>query len=209
MERERPYADAPRLAPLPPGARPYEAQSAPVDLRSIVRGAWIEVEIGPGRGGFVQERAALEPSAAIVGFEVRRKWAAIVDGRLARAGLSARARVFAEDARLVLPRLVPDGSLRRVFVHFPDPWWKKRHRKRLVVGDVLLAEVARLLVPGGELFVQTDVEERALAYETQVRATGAFEGGLVSENPYGARSPRERRAIADGLPIFRLLFRRV
>jgi tRNA (guanine-N7-)-methyltransferase len=208
MERERPYADAPRLTPAPPGAKPHEDDGSPVDLHAVVRGEWLEVEIGPGRGGFVQERAAAEPRAAIVGFEVRRKWAAIVDGRLARAGLSARARVFAEDARLVLPRLVPDGSVRRFFVHFPDPWWKKRHAKRMVVGDVLLSEVARLLEPGGELFVQTDVEERAAAYEERVRATGLFDGGVVDENPYNARSPRERRAIADGLPIHRLLFRR-
>lgn len=208
MKRERPYADAPRLTPPPPGSKPHEVDRTPVDLRTVVRGEWIEIEIGPGRGGFIQERAAAEPRAAIVGFEVRRKWASIVDGRLARAGLSARARVFAEDARLTLPRLVPDRSIRRFFVHFPDPWWKKRHQKRMVVGDELLAEVARLLEPGGELFVQTDVEERAAAYEERARATDLFDGGPIDENPFDARSPRERRAIADGLPIHRLLFRR-
>ena len=208
MERERPYADAPRLTPPPPGSKPHEADQTPVDLRTVVRGEWIEIEIGPGRGGFIGERAAAEPRAALAGFEVRRKWASIVDARLARAGLSSRARVFAEDARLTLPRLVPDRSIRRFFVHFPDPWWKKRHAKRMVVGDELLAEVARLLEPGGELFVQTDVEERAAAYEERVRATELFDGGPVDENPFAARSPRERRAIADGLPIYRLLFRR-
>jgi tRNA (guanine-N7-)-methyltransferase len=201
---KRPYEDAPRL---PEGDH--------VDLRAVVAGEWIEVEIGPGRGWFLVERAAVEPRAGLVGLEVRRKWAAIVDGRLAKRGLGPRARVFAEDARYALPRITPDGSVRRVFVHFPDPWWKKRHRKRLVVRDDFLDGVARLLETGGELFVQTDVAERADAYEAMVGLDPRFEtqgdapgSARLSDSPYEARSPRERRAIADGLPVHRLRWRR-
>ncbi len=204
----RPYADAPQL---PRGER----ETDPVDARSLVTGEWLELEVGPGRGGFIFERLAAEPRCAIVGLEVRRKWAAIVDGRLAKRGLASRGRVFAEDAKLALPRLAPDGVFLRAFLHFPDPWWKKRHTKRLVMGDVFLAEVARLVAVGGELFIQTDVEERAAQYESQVLAcewfasSGDVEGSpRIAENPFGARSPREHRAIADGLPVHRMLFRR-
>jgi tRNA (guanine-N7-)-methyltransferase len=200
LTRETP--DSPRL---PPDER--------VDVRSLARGEWIELEIGPGRGWFLVERASAEPRAALVGVEVRRKWATIVDGRLRARGFAERARVFAEDAREALPRLGPDGSVRRVFVHFPDPWWKKRHQKRLLLRDSFLDEVARLLGPGGELFVQTDVEERALAYESLVGGDARFQpagdepgSARMADNPYGARSPRERRAIADGLPVHRLRF---
>jgi tRNA (guanine-N7-)-methyltransferase len=203
--KERPYADAPRL---PEG-------TDPVDARALVSGAWLEIEIGPGRGGFLFERATAEPDAALIGLEVRRKWAQIVDTRLAKAGLGRRARVFAEDARFALPRLAPSGAFKRAFLHFPDPWWKKRHQKRLVMGDTFLAEIARLLEPGGELFVQTDVEERAAQYELQVSASAFFEpagdapgSARVAENPYRAQSPREKRAIADGIPIYRLRFLR-
>jgi tRNA (guanine-N7-)-methyltransferase len=201
----RPYEDAPRL---PEGDR--------LVVDSIVRGEWIEIEIGPGRGGFLAERAALEPRAALVGLEIRRKWAAIVDGRLAERGLGGRARVFAEDARFALPRLEPDASVRRFFVHFPDPWWKKRHAKRLLVQGDFLVEVARLLAQGGELFVQTDVDERATGYEECVALDDRFvpDGDVpgsprLAENPYIARSSRERRAIADGLPVHRLRWRRL
>jgi len=146
-----------------------------------------------------------------VGLEIRRKWAAVGDARLAKEGHAARARVLCEDARLALPRLGPSGAVQRAFLHFPDPWWKKKHTKRLVMGDVFMNEVARLLAPGGELYIQTDVEERATQYASVVSSHQAFvpagdvEGSeAVAENPYGARSPREHRAIADGLPVFRM-----
>ncbi len=212
-EAKKRYEDAPTLDGDPAVFRPGARRDTPVEVASLVRGEWVEVEIGPGRGGFMLERAVAEPRAGLVGLEIRRKWAAIVDARLAGLGHGARARVFAEDARPALARLRPDASVRRFFLHFPDPWWKKRHAKRLVVGTTLLDEMARLLEPGGELFVQTDVEERAEQYEALVLADARFApagdaagSARLADNPYGARSPREHRAIADGLPVHRMRF---
>lgn len=199
-----PYEDAPCL---PAGDR--------VDVRTLAQGDWVELEIGPGRGWFLVERAAIAPRAALVGLEIRRKWASIVDARLAKLGLGSRARVFAEDAAVSLRRLSPDGSVRRVFLHFPDPWWKKKHRKRLVMQDEFLGQVARLLEPDGELFVQTDVEERALEYAGLVALDPRFStdgdaagAPRIVDHGYVARSPRERRAISDGLPVYRMRWRR-
>ena len=123
------------------------------------------------------------------------------------------ARCFAEDAGLALPRLGPDGVASFVAVHFPDPWWKKRHAKRLVVQDSFIAELARLLAPGALLLVQTDVEDRAAAYYERLAACQELEntvaGMYAEESPFApARSNRETRAIADGLPIHRMVFRR-
>src|SRR5947207_3033777 len=77
----------------------------------------------------------------------------------------------------------------------------------------VLEQIARLLRGGGELFIQTDVEERASLYETHVLghhdflpAGDAERSARTRENPYGATSHRERRAIADGIPIHRLRF---
>ena len=178
----------------------------------IVRsGVPVELEIGPGRGGFLFERLAAVPELCMIGFEIRRKWATIVDNKLKAAGLGHRARVFAEDARVALPRL-PAASLSRIYIHFPDPWWKKRHEKRLVVNPTLLPNVVRALVPGGELFVQTDVEDRAAEYQAAIDSAAGLipvpGGPRLEENPFLARSPREHRAIKDGLPIHRLLYRK-
>jgi tRNA (guanine-N7-)-methyltransferase len=197
-----PYAHAPRLP-----------ESGPIDPRELVAsgGRAVELELGPGRGWFIIERLEAEPMATMIGLEIRRKWATIVDQRLEQRGLGARARVFAEDARLVLPRFVPE-SVAVVYAHFPDPWWKKRHQKRLLVTRELAQEVARVLAPGGELFVQTDVAERAEAYVRVIELEPRLEpypgGPVVLDNPYGAMSPRERRALADGLPVTRLRWRR-
>jgi tRNA (guanine-N7-)-methyltransferase len=200
----------------PYAAPPQLPEGDVVDIEAFLPGSGpLELEIGPGRGGFILERAVAEPGVRIIGLEVRRKWSTVVDRRLERDGLSARARVLCEDARLALPRMRPEGALARVFIHFPDPWWKKRHQKRLVVIDPLIDEVVRLLCDDGELFVQTDVAERADEYEARIGQHAALfshgdapDSPRVVDNPYAGRSNRERRADSDGLPVYRMRFRR-
>jgi tRNA (guanine-N7-)-methyltransferase len=157
------------------------------------------------------ERLQAEPSVRMIGLENRLKWASIVADRLGRRGLGDRGCVFAEDARYALPRFAA-ASFSVVYVHFPDPWWKKRHHKRRLVTGRLIHEVARVLCPGGELFIQTDVAERADAYEQTLAALDCLRPceatPRVAHNPYRARSLRERRVLGDGLPVHRLRYRR-
>lgn len=223
-----PYAAAPRF---PDGAEveladlfPREAtlvgdpgaqRGSPGEAPPVHAEGPVEIEIGPGRGGFLFERAEAAPEARLLGLEIRLKWSALVDERLRKHGLGVRARVLNADAREALPRLRPDASVARFFLHFPDPWWKKRHTKRLVMGPALLDAIARLLEDGGEVFVQTDVEERAALYAEQLGAHPALEPAgdapgspYLAANPYGALSPREHHAVADGLPVTRLRYRR-
>jgi len=198
-----PYADAPRL-PL---------GTDPVDPRTLLNTDQpVELEIGCGRGSFILVRREFGgPDVHIFGMEIKRKLATIVDRKIKERGFGDRGRVFAEDVRLALPRFV-DGCLSRIYVHFPDPWWKKRHQKRLLADTTLADAAARLLRPGGDFFVQTDVEERAELYEAVFNAHPLFapwgESARIDDPEFGARSPREKRAIQDGLPIFRLRWRR-
>lgn len=170
----------------------------------------VELEIGPGRGWFTVERLEIDPKARVIGLEIRRKWATIVDERLKKRGLGNRGRIFAEDAKLVLPRF-KSATVSVAYLHFPDPWWKKRHAKRLVLGDPLLVELSRILIPGGELLIQTDVFERAAEYEALVGGCTAFQPWeaepRVQDHPHGARSPRERKAMEHQLPVVRLRYR--
>lgn len=205
-----PYCDAPRL---PPGDA-LGVEQILAGPAASQPGAELELEIGPGRGGFIVERLAQGPEVCIIGLEIRLKWASLVDERVRSLGLEGRGRVFAEDIRFALPRFRA-GSLTKVFIHFPDPWWKKRHAKRRLASGDVMDHVARLLAPEGELFVQTDVWGTAQAYREVIESKAAFvphgdapDSPLLADNPYGARSPRERRVTADGMPVTRLRYRR-
>lgn len=178
-------------------------------LESLVGGRGpIELDIGFGRGLSLFERASCAPESRIIGIEVKTKLAYVTKERLEKRGVRNVA-ILCGDAREILKRAEPSRSVDRVSLHFPDPWWKKRHDKRRVIGDALLTELTRLMKPGAELFIQTDVEHRASEYVAALRARGelelASEGGYVAENPFGARSNREKRAIEDGLPVWRIL----
>lgn len=196
-----PPVDYSELAPRPPaGTIAFSAFGT--------HWAEIEIEIGFGRGMFLLQRAARVPTHLVLGFEVKKKLAYQVEQRRERLLLD-NGRAFFADVRDVFPRLGPAGQVSRIFMHFPDPWWKKRHGKRRLVGDTLLSEVARLLRPGGEFFVQTDVNDRAEIHAQSLAAHAAFElagdVGRILDNPYGAVSNREKRAGEDGLPVYRVL----
>lgn len=173
----------------------------------------MEIDVGFGRGLSLFERAEAAPAARLLGIEIRTKWATLVDQAVRRRGLDDRVRVAQGDAREILRRAAPDGCCTRVFLHFPDPWWKKRHAKRRVVDEDFLDVLARVLEDAGELFFQSDVRARAEAARDLLRSHPAFrllgDEGFVTSNPFGARSNRERRAEADGLPVHRVLARRL
>lgn len=204
-----------RTTPLPrdyAGIAP-RLPEGPVALPGLFpKATEIELEIGFGRGMFLIQRATAAPHVQLLGLEIKSKWAYLVDQRCRRLGLD-HVQAFGGDVREILPRLQPDGCVARVFMHFPDPWWKKRHARRRLVGAALLDEIGRLLRPDGEFFLQTDVEERADVHAEALTAHPAFrlegEGGRLADNPYGAVSNREKRAAEDGLPVFRVLARRV
>lgn len=203
--KTNPYANAPRL---PDGAE--------VALDQLIPGVGpLMLEIGSGRGAFAMSYAAEHPETRLLALEIRKKHAALLGDKMA-ARMFTHARCFAEDARLALPRLRPDGGVTAVAVHFPDPWWKKRHAKRLVVADELVTQLARVVAPGGLVLVQTDVEARADEYLARFEANPAFRNAaptgerFVAESPFApARSNREIRAIADGLPVYRIVMQRV
>ena len=81
-----------------------------------------------------------------------------------------------------------------------------------MIDALFLEQAARLLEEGGQLYIQTDVEDRAVEYRDQIAAHGGFalhnEAGFIGKNPFGVRSNREARADEDGLPFWRILARR-
>jgi tRNA (guanine-N7-)-methyltransferase len=115
-------------------------------------GIWLEV--GFGAGEHLVWQAKEHPRVGLIGCEPYINGVAKCLAHIEREGLE-NIRLFTDDARLVMNAL-PDRSLSRAFVLFPDPWPKSRHHKRRFVQRDNLDVLARLMKPGAELRLATD-----------------------------------------------------
>ena len=100
----------------------------------------------------------------------------------------ANIRLHADDARAVL-RWLPEASLARAFILFPDPWPKKRHQKRRLVSAGLLRELARVMAAGAELRLATDIGDYA-----RWMLLALLEEGSFAWEPEGPSDWRQRPA---------------
>jgi len=112
------------------------------------------MEIGFGSGEHLVAQAKVHPDIGFIGCEPFINGVVKLVRDLDAAGIQT-VRVYPDDARHVLDAL-PDGCLSRVFVLFPDPWPKTRHRLRRFIGPENLPRLARVLAPGGLLRCATD-----------------------------------------------------
>jgi tRNA (guanine-N7-)-methyltransferase len=129
--------------------------SAPVDpqaLRPDATETWLE--IGFGGGEHMAAQAARRPDVLLIGAEPFLNGVAAALSHIEAQGLQ-NIRLFQGDARDLLAAL-PDSCLARVFVLFPDPWPKARHHKRRLINAEVLAQIVRVLQPGGRLRFSTD-----------------------------------------------------
>jgi len=120
----------------------------------------LEVELGSGKGRFLLEWAAAHPEVGVLAVERARKYAELTAVRARRAGV-ANARVAVTTAEDLLFRCLAPASVAAFHVYFPDPWPKKRHRKRRFFRNDNVARLAEVLAPGGLLRAKTDHAEYA------------------------------------------------
>jgi tRNA (guanine-N7-)-methyltransferase len=117
------------------------------------------LEIGFGGGEHLAARARAHPEIGFIGCEPFLNGMAKLLAVVEQEGLQ-NIRVWDDDVTKLLPRL-PAGAFRVVSILYPDPWPKRRQRKRRLVSDETLAALARLIVPGGELRFATDIDDYA------------------------------------------------
>lgn len=180
---------------------------------ALEAGRAIELEIGCAEAQFLFERARRDPARQYVGLEIREELVHWVNRHARAAGLPVTA-VFCQ-AQLHLPLVMGGHFADRVYLNFPDPWFKRKHHNRRMIDDQLARAIAEVTRQGAEIFVQSDVWEVALdAMEVLERRDELFVN--VTEpwsfwrrgNPFGARSWREQNAEETGLPIWRILYTR-
>lgn len=135
-----------------------DPEAAALDLDALFPQAdEIQLEVGFGGGEHLAWQAAQNPEAGFIGAEpfvngVGKLLSAIDDEGLENI------RIHFGDARPLIEAL-RDASLTRIYVLHPDPWPKKRHHKRRMISPWFFAEAARLMKPGGELRVASDIRD--------------------------------------------------
>ncbi len=129
-----------------PGGDPLE------QFPNSVREVWLEV--GFGAGEHLIWQAAQHPQVGMIGAEPYEMGVAKLLAKLEESALNT-IRVYEGDGREIIEAL-PDASLGRFFLLFPDPWPKTRHHKRRFLQTEMLDSLARVLKPGAELRFATD-----------------------------------------------------
>ena len=198
----------PLLRPDPAGAE-FLTLLTPPDWSAVFGQplAALELEIGSGAGGFALGYASAHRRVGYVAIEWRKKYARELEHR-ARTGGVGNLRVVEADARAVVPRLFAPGSLQAIHFQFPDPWWKRAHRKRGILTPDFTALLFRLTAPGGRFDLRTDVEARAQEMLTTLEEAGWHNplgrGVFHPPDPDDVPSSRERRYLESGEPVYRV-----
>ena len=171
------------------------------------------LEIGFGNGDALLAMATAQPETDFIGIEVHRPGV----GRLLRAleqHALTNVRVIREDAVAVLEDCLPDDSLERLLLFFPDPWHKKRHHKRRIVQPAFIELLAGKIKHGGILHMATDWENYAQQMLEVTDRSAAFRNcagsGNYSPRPgYRPATKFEQRGQRLGHGVWDLLYERV
>ena len=132
-----------------------------LDLTQVFgREAPVVLEIGFGMGKSLVEMAAAEPEKNFIGIEVHGPGVGACLMYAEELGVT-NLRVFEHDAVEILADCIPDATLDRVQLYFPDPWHKKRHHKRRIVQPEFIESVRNKLKMGGVFHMATDWEHYA------------------------------------------------
>jgi tRNA (guanine-N7-)-methyltransferase len=173
----------------------------------------IWLEIGFGAGEHLAAQAAAHPDIGMLGAEVFENGIAKLVNAV-EAGALNNIRLFVDDARLLLERL-PNRCLGRVFILFPDPWPKERHKKRRMVAAATLDQLARLMPDGSELRLATDHAEYAEWMEAMLATRSDFAALAQGSGDWPQRptdwppTRYEEKARASGCTPRFFLYRRV
>ncbi len=187
----------------------YEAR--PLDLKALFGNDQpVILEIGFGNGESLLQMAAENPEQNFIGIEVHRPGVGHLLHLIQQQGIQ-NLRVMNHDAIDILQNQIPEHSLSRVQLYFPDPWHKKKHNKRRIVQPAFLDTLAKLLRTDGKIHFATDWEP----YAEQMMATLEQHPLFENSQPAGQFTPKpdyrpetkfERRGQRLGHGVWDLIF---
>lgn len=172
----------------------------------------VELEIGCGKAGFLLRQAKTHPERNYFGIEWANQYYRFAADRMARWGMT-NVRVMRCDAKeFVLRRLAP-ASLFALHVYHPDPWPKRRHRKRRMFTPDFVEAAVRALVPGGRLAAQSDHAEYFCQIQSVILSHAASTVVPFDDAEFGAVEEQvqtnfEIKYLREGRPIYHLAVRK-
>ncbi|MEM7591223.1 MAG: tRNA (guanosine(46)-N7)-methyltransferase TrmB [Cyanobacteria bacterium P01_A01_bin.83] len=206
------------------------------DIYAQVDRPW-HLDIGCARGKFLLDMAKSNPEVNFLGIEIRSSLVELANRERDQFNLTNLHYLFGNmnsSAPVILESL-PVNSLHTISIQFPDPWFKKKHNKRRVVQPELVTILVDYLVPGGKVFLQSDIKEvaeqmrdrflmhslmgqRACPHVTPKTAVHRFAANLqlkqqhqttwLEHNPFPVATERELYVLAQDLPVYRALFQK-
>lgn len=185
-----------------------------LDLSTLFnRQAETVIEIGFGDGDSFIKMAAAHPDVNYLGIEVYRPGVGSCLEKIKAGGLT-NVRLISEDAVDVLNKMVPDNSISKILLFFPDPWPKKRHHKRRILKSSFLDLVCSKLNDDGIFHMATDWQDYA---EQALDVLNSYPGlnnlstdnAYVDKPDYRPETKFERRGIRLGHDVWDIMFSNV
>ena len=171
----------------------------------------LELEVGSGKGLFIDNASLANPAHNYVGVEIIAKYAKHSAAKLARRQ-ATNAIMVSGNAEPLLAESIAQGSLEAVHVYFPDPWWKKRHRKRRVLNEQSIINLTRCLRTGGRFHFWTDVLDyfedtvELIAEISPILGVPIPEDEITATHDLDYRTHFERRSRQNFIPVYRVRY---
>ncbi|MCH1495994.1 MAG: tRNA (guanosine(46)-N7)-methyltransferase TrmB [Rubripirellula sp.] len=171
----------------------------------------LELEVGSGKGLFIDNASLTNPAHNFLGVEIIAKYAKHSAAKLARRQ-ATNAMMISGNAEPLLAKSIAGGSLEAVHVYFPDPWWKKRHRKRRVLNEQSIVNLTRCLRPGGRFHFWTDVLDyfedtvELIAEISPILGVPIPEDEIAATHDLDYRTHFERRSRQNSIPVYRIRY---
>lgn len=186
--------------------------AGPADLTAAFAGNGpLSLEIGCGLGDFMIELAERHPDRNFLAIDIYNKGCLKTCKKIEAAGLE-NVRVMRIEARYLMARYLSEHSLAAVYINCPDPWPKKRHRRRRLVNGAFLQNLLHYLQPAGELFFSSDFQDYAEQVAEELSNLRGYENQLqrplVTDLPGYPLSNYMRRFLQLGQPIHYLHYRK-
>lgn len=168
----------------------------------------LEVELGAGDGSFLVQWALANPTHNFLGVERLLGRLRKIDRKARRAGLT-NLRALRIEAGYCVEYLLPPETAQVLHVYFPDPWPKKKHRRRRLVNERFTELAARALATGGVVYLRTDDADYFAQMTEAFGANASFRAVTIPEVLCAVLTDFERDFHAEGVATLRAAYQLV